>query len=449
MVAIVLKGGKGMEWFACRRVAIVLMIALSVICTVSAAAGSVDWPGFRGPFDNGYVRAPGDTAPASLPTQWSETENVKWKTPIPFKGWSSPVIAGGQIWMTTATPEGTDFYVICVDAETGAIRFNEKLFHSDSPEPLGNEINSYASPSPVIEPGRVYVHFGSYGTACLDTATCKVVWQRTDLPCRHYRGPGSSPFLFEDLLILTFDGVDLHYLTALDKKTGATVWKTDRTTAWNDLDETGKPKREGDCRKAFSTPLLIDAAGKQQLISPGSQAVYAYEPRTGKEIWKVAMPGYTPASRPVFGNGLVYITSGQAKCELLAVRVDGQGDVSNTHVAWRCEGGVPSDSSPLLIDDLFYMVSPDGLVSCLEAATGKPVWEQRIGGNYEASPIYADGLIYFFSVQGKVTVVKAGRAYEAVGVNKLDSGLMGSPAVLGKALILRTKTDLYRIEGGK
>ncbi len=414
--------------------------------SAGAKTPQADWPEFRGPWGNGIATMPGVTL--GLPLAWSETANITWKTPIPLQGWSSPVVSDGQIWMTTADPEGHDFYAICVDAETGKILFNKQLFHADTPEPLGNNVNSYASPSPVIEPGRVYVHFGSYGTACLDTATCQAIWKRQDLPCRHYRGPGSSPILFEGLLVLTFDGADVQYLAALDKKTGKTVWKTDRSTVWNDFDEQGKVKREGDFRKAFSTPLVIDAGGKRQMISLGSTMAFSYDPGTGQEIWKVRLPGYTPAARPVFGNGLAYITSGRGKTELRALRVDGQGDVTDTHTAWKMEGReVPEEPSPLLVNDLLYLLSNDGIVTCLEAGTGTKVWSERLGGNYEASPLYADDRIYFFNVQGKATVLKPGRVCEVLATNKLDAGCMASPAVTQKALIIRTKTDLYRIEG--
>ena len=427
---------------------LVAAVALCVLTAggVSRAAESskptsTGWPEFRGPFGDGHV------ASSRLPLHWSETENVKWKTPIPHQGWSTPVVLDGDVWLTTATEDGREFYAICVDAETGAVRFNEKIFQCENPEPLGNNVNCYASPSPVIEPGRVYVHFGSYGTACLDSATGDVMWERQDLPCRHYRGPGSSAIGFENLLILTFDGVDQQYVAALNKETGETVWRTDRTTVWNDLDENGQPKREGDFRKGFSTPFVIGAAGKHQLISPGSSAAFAYDPRTGEEIWKVQMVGYTPATRPVFGNGLAYITTGRGKAELFAVRVDGVGDVTDTHVAWRFEGpDVPQEPSPLLVDDLLYIVSNQGTATCLEAATGTLVWSERIGGNYLASPLYADGRLYFFSTQGKAVILTAGRTYEELAENTLEDGFMASPAVADNALILRTKTHLYRIE---
>ena len=234
---------------------------IGLLLLFSAVSRGEDWPEFRGPFGNGHATAD-DAKPAGLPLRWSETENVQWKTLIPDCGWSTPVVMGGQVWLTTATEDGHDFFVLCVDAESGQVRFEQKLFHADKPDPLGNNVNCYASPSPVIEPGRVYVSFGSYGTACLDTATQKTIWQRSDLPCRHYRGPGSSPILFEDLLILTMDGVDVQYLVALDKNTGRTVWKTDRTTAWNDLNADGKPKSEGDLRKAIQHAADHRCAGQ-------------------------------------------------------------------------------------------------------------------------------------------------------------------------------------------
>lgn len=430
------------------RVLVTLLVSL-VILMGAARAGDDGgaWPEFRGPWGNGQVALPADGAETGLALQWSETENVRWKTAIPYQGWSTPVILGKDIWLTTATLEGHDYYALCVDLDTGEIRINKKVFHSDNPEPLGNGVNCYASPSPVIAPGCVFVHFGSYGTACLDTATGDVLWERRDLPCRHYRGPGSSIILYEDLLILTFDGVDLQYVAALDATTGETVWKTDRTTTWNDLDEQGQPKREGDFRKAFSTPLVINPGGEPQLLSIGSASAFAYEPRTGKEIWALPLPGYTPATRPVFGNGLAYITTGRGQAELLAVRVDGHGDVSDTHVAWKYDGPeVPQEPSPLLVDDLLYIVSNRGDVSCLEAATGQPVWTERIGGNHLASPIHVDGRLYFFSIQGETTVLRAGRTFEVLAANTLEEGFMASPAVAGNALILRTKTHLYRIE---
>lgn len=407
------------------------------------------WPQFRGPTGDGLATVPGDSQTRGLPVRWSETENVAWKTAIPYQGWSTPVVMDGQVWLTTATPDGHDFFAICVDAATGEIRFNQRLFHADNPEPLGNPMNCYASPSPAIEPGRVYVHFGSYGTACLDTKTFEVLWKRDDLPCRHFRGPGSSAILFENLLVLTMDGVDVQYLIALDKATGRTVWKTDRTAEWNDLDEDGKPRDEGDLRKAYSTPLVVDVNGTRQMLTVGAKAVYGYDPATGRELWKIKTPGFSGAAMPIYGRGLAFMISGFGKTELMAIRPDGRGDVTDTHIVWKTGSMVPQTPSPVLVGDLFFMINDTGTVTCLEAASGKQVWRERMRGNFAASLLYGDGNIYCFSREGRATVFKAARQYELVSTNTMASGFMASPAVSGKALFLRTKEHLYRIESNR
>ena len=411
-------------------------------------AAAVDWPEYRGPRGDGHVSAPGETQPIGLPLNWSEMNNIKWKTEIPHRGWSTPAVMGGQVWMTTATVDGHDFFVVCVDAETGKIRFNEQVFHSDNPEPLGNgaSMNCYATPSPVLEPGRVYVHFGSFGTACLDTSTGKVLWKRDDLRCRHYRGPASSLISFENTIILTMDGVDLQYHVALDKQTGRTVWKTDRSVAWNDENVPGQMAKDGDLRKAHSTPFIVTAAGKTQMLSAGAKAAYAYDPKTGRELWRVQYPDWSTAPRPVFDNGLAYFVTGLSKAELLAVKTDGQGDVTDTHIVWRLKTHVGKYASPLIVDGLLYTAAEESFITCLDAATGQVVWKERIGGKYAASPIYADGRLYLFSQDGAATVLKPGRTFEVLATNKLENGFMASPAVAGKAFYLRTKTHLYRVE---
>ena len=408
-----------------------------------------NWPEFRGAGGMGLASHPNRTESLDLPLHWSETEHVRWKTLIPHRGWSTPVVMAGLVWLTTATLKGHDFYVMALKADSGEICLEKRLFHCDDPEPLGNPVNSYASPSPVIERGRVYVHFGSYGTACMDASTREVLWQRTDLPCRHYRGPGSSPVLFEDLLILTMDGVDLQYLVALHKWTGHTVWKTERTAEWNDLDKNGQPRGEGDLRKAYSTPLLIDVDGQTQMLSVGAKALYGYDPRDGRELWRVNTQGFSGAARPVYGNGVAYMINGFGKTELLALRVNGSGDVTDTHVLWQDRKMVPRTPSPLLINDLLFTINDTGTAKCWEAATGREVWKQRMGGNYAASLLYALGRIYCFNQEGKSTVFRAARRYEVLATNTLDSGMMASAAVSGNTLFLRTKTHLYCIEADK
>ena len=422
------------------------LLAILILCSWTFARGASDWPEFRGPTCDGHAPTAPGGKPIGLPLHWSETENIKWKTPIPFRGWSTPVVMGDQVWLTTATMDGHDFYAICVDAEGGKIRFNEKVFHCEKPEPLGNDVNCYATPSAVLEPGRVYVHFGSYGTACLDSQSGKVIWKRSDIPCRHYRGPSSSPVVFQNLLILTLDGADLQYHIALNKNTGETVWKTNRSVAWNDEDVPGQMARDGDLRKAHSTPLIIKKGGEFQLLSVGAKAGYGYDPATGKELWRVRYADWSTAPRPLYREGMAFLVTGLVKGEMLGVKVDGSGDVTDTHVAWRLKTHVSRTASPVLADDLIYMVSDESFASCVEAATGNVVWSERIGGKYAASPIYADGRIYFCDKDGTTTVLKPGRTFEVVATNKLANGFMASPAVAGKALYLRTRTDLYRVE---
>jgi outer membrane protein assembly factor BamB len=423
-----------------------LLIPALLVIGVPAAQG--DWPEFRGPWGDGHVSAPGETKLVGFPLHWSETNNIKWKTEIPYRGWSTPVVMAGQIWLTTATEDGHDFFAVCVDAETGKVHSLEKIFHSEHPEPLGNgaSMNCYATPSPVIEPGRVYVHFGSFGTACLDTSTGKTLWTRDDLHCRHYRGPASSLISFENLVILTMDGADVQYLVALDKQTGKTVWKTDRSVAWNDENVPGPMARDGDLRKAHSTPLIVSVEGKPLLLSAGAKAAYGYDPQTGKEFWKVQYNDWSAAPRPLFDQGLAFFVTGLSKRELLAVKTGGQGDVTDTHVAWKLDRHVGIYASPLLVDGLIYTAADENYVTCVEAATGQIVWTERISGKYAASPIYADGRLYFFNQQGTTTVLKPGRTFSVLATNTLANGFMASPAVDGRAFVLRTKTHLYRVE---
>jgi outer membrane protein assembly factor BamB len=424
------------------------LIPLLILLALGGPTARADWPEFRGPSSDGHVSAPGNTQTIGLPLHWSETNNVKWKTEIPHRGWSTPVVLSGQVWLTTATVDGHDFFAIGVDADTGKIRFNENLFHSDSPEPLGNgaSMNCYATPSPAIEPGRVYIHFGRFGTACLDTKTAQVLWKREDIQCRHYRGAASSLILFENLVILTMDGVDVQYHIALDKQTGKTVWKTNRSVAWNDENVPGPMAKDGDLRKAHSTPLIATVAGKPQMFSAGAKAAYAYDPRTGQELWKVQYADWSVAPRPLYHQGLVFFVTGLNQRELWAVKTGGHGDVTDTGVAWKLKTRVGKYASPILVDGLIYTAAEESFITCLEAATGQVVWTERVGGRYAASPVYGDGRLYFFDQQGTALVLKPGRALEVLARNTLANGFMASPAVSGKAFYLRTKTHLYRIE---
>jgi outer membrane protein assembly factor BamB len=413
---------------------------LAMLAVMLAATVRVDaqWPQFRGPDGNGSA---GSARPA---LQWSEEKSVTWKTLIHGRAWSSPVVLDRQIWMTTATPDGRVLYAVAVDAETGRILHNLKVFNVNAPQ-YADPFNSYASPTPVIEPGRVYVTFGAAGTAAIDTASGKIVWERRDLKCNHFRGPGSSPILFESLLLMHFDGSDQQYVVALDKASGKTVWKTSRSVDFQDVGADGEPEGEGDFRKGFATPHIVTVAGQPVLISVGSKAAYAYDPRSGKELWRIVdRSTHTPATRPISASGLVIYQSGWGG-QLYAVRPDGRGDVTSTHVAWKSRGA-PNKPSIALSGDLLFMVNDSGIVTCLDAKSGEQIWRARVDGEFSASPIVADGRVYLFNQEGKTTVIEAGRAFKVLAENLLDEGFMASPAVDGNALFLRTKTHLYRID---
>ena len=409
-----------------------ICIAVLVVCLLSSTAqADENWPDFRGPTQQGHAVAD------HLPLTWSETENIAWKTPIPGRGWSSPVIWDEQIWITSALEEGHQLYAICVDRNTGEIVHNILVFENNETV-FVHALNSHASPSAVIEEGRVYVHFGTYGTACLDTETGEKIWERRDLVIDHYRGPGSSPVLYEDLLICHYDGADLQFITAFDKRTGNTVWRIDRSFDYTGLDP--------DVCKGYITPTVVEHNGEPVMISPGAKAAMAYDPRTGDELWQVNYDGFSNVSRPVVRDGVVVINTGFPRAQMWAVDLDARGDANDTGVLWRYRRAVPEKPSAVLVDDLLYMVDDTGVAVCLDVADGTEVWVERLGGNFSASPLYAAGRIYFFSHEGVATVIEPGREFRLLAENELDDGFMSSVAVVGEALYLRTRTHLYRIE---
>jgi outer membrane protein assembly factor BamB len=380
-----------------------------------------DWPQFRGPTGQGVSDERG------LPLTWSETKNVRWKTPIPGRGWSSPVVQGDRIWLTTATEEGKSLRAIAVDRNTGAILQNIEIFHLKSAK-LTNSKNSFASPTPVVEGDRVYVHFGAFGTACL-TQSGEIVWKMRLEYDNGQHGTGGSPVLYDDLLILSCDGNDVQFVVALDKATGKVRWKK---------------TREG--YQAYTTPLVVSLPGGDQVISPGALRAIAYEPKTGKEIWQVKYgEGFSNVPRPVYGDGLVFICTGFQQASLLAVRLDGRGDVTKSKVEWRLDRGVPLTPSPLLVGNELYMVSDNGIATCVDAKTGQELWRARLGGNYSASPIYADGKIYFLSEDGESIVIAPGRELKHLATNQLDGPTLASMAVSSGSLFIRSATHLYRI----
>ena len=417
-----------------------LSTALFLACTHILPAES-NWPNYRGPEQDGTVNSS-----AKLPTSWAEDKNIKWKTAIHGRAWSSPTIWGDQVWLTTATADGKKLTGICVNKDNGKILYDQLLFEIEEPQ-FAHKFNTYASPSPALEEGRAYLHWGSPGTACIDTKTFKTLWTRPDFVCDHFRGAGSSPFIYKNLLVLTMDGADVQYLVALDKATGKTVWRTDRSTDFQDLDPNGKPKRDGDMRKCYSTPIIAKVDGRDRLVSPGAKAAWAYDPMTGKELWQFRYKNHSSASRPIYANGLLYINSGYSVAELFAVKPGGSGDITASNKVWGVAGSsIPKKPSPIHHDGLLYLCSDSGIASCLDASTGKEVWKARLGGNYSAALIRHNSHIYAFSEDGKGVVFSTGREYKLISENKLPDGFLASPAASGNALYLRTRTHLYRVQ---
>jgi outer membrane protein assembly factor BamB len=397
-----------------------LVVAIALALTAGVAA---QWPQFRGPTGQGH------STETNLPLDWSETRNVRWKTPIPGRGWSSPAIGEGRIWVTTAVDAGaTSLRALAFDLESGREVVNVEVFHVKRPAAV-NPKNSRASPTPIVEGDRVYVHFGADGTAAL-TTTGEVVWN-TRLPYESQHGNGASPILYGDLLIVSCDGSDAAFVVAFDKRTGKVRWRTWRRQPWD---------------QAYSTPLVIRVGDRDQLVSVGAYRTAAYDPLTGKEIWRVSYAdGFSNVPRPVFGHGLVYIATGFQEPSLLAVRADGSGDVTKTHVAWTLRRGAPLTPSPLLVGDELYVVSDGGIVTCLDATTGVTYWVQRLGGTYSASPVFADGRIYFLSEEGMARVIAPGREFRVLATSRIDGDTLGSMAIANGSIFIRSDSYLYRI----
>jgi outer membrane protein assembly factor BamB len=410
------------------------LLVLAATVFLSAAARGEDWPEFRGPTGQGLVVGRG------LPVEWSATKNVAWKQAIPGLGWSSPVVVDGRVYLTTAVPVAAGpasdqlLRALCLDAGTGKTLWDTEVFRQDgSKAPRIQAKNSHASPTPLVRDGRLYVHFGHQGTACLDLDG-KVLWRNTDLTYRPVHGNGGSPVLTDGLLIFSCDGSDKQFIVALECDTGKVRWQTDRKT-------------DAVKKFSFSTPLVIDVKGKKQLISPGSDVVCACDPATGKEVWRVRTEGFSVVPRPVYGHGLLFVCAGyDPPATLLAIRPDGQGDVTDTHVAWTTRKAVPLNPSPLLAGDELYLVSDNGIASCLDARTGKVHWQERLGGNYSASPVFADGKVYFQNEEGTGVVVKAGTQFEKLAENSLGERTLASYAAADGAWFIRTDKHLYRIQ---
>ncbi|MFO0916293.1 MAG: PQQ-binding-like beta-propeller repeat protein [Pirellulales bacterium] len=436
----------GIAWFATvmdsirtpfGSLAALALLAVGLSTGPNRPAAGAEWNQFRGPNGDGHA------AEATLPLQWSadgREPTRQWKVRIPGKGWSSPVVLGDAIYLTTAVSAGSaedestdvSLRLIRVNLHTGRIELEREIFRQDgATAPPIHDKNSHASPTPIVVEDRIYVHFGHQGTACLDL-NGEPIWKNNQLAYEPQHGNGGSPILVDDLLIFSCDAASDPFLVALDASTGQVRWKLPRTA-------------EATKKFSFCTPTLIEADGQWQVICPGSNVVSANDPATGRELWQVRYEGYSVVPKPVWGDGMVYVCTGFDSPSLLAIRTAGAtGDVTDTHVAWKATRGIPHTPSLILHDGLLFMVSDDGIASCLDAKTGQNLWRERLGGNFSSSPILAGDRIYFFSEEGKTYVIRAARSYELLAENDLDEQMLASCAVVDQSLIVRTADHLYR-----
>jgi outer membrane protein assembly factor BamB len=408
-----------------------MKLSIVALACFSVLAHAADWPQFRGPGGQGHADVTG------LPTEWSSTKNVAWKKEIPGAGWSSPVLFRNRLYLTTAVPAANgnlSLRALCLDARDGKMLWSMEVFSATPAN--AHKKNSHASPTPLTDGERLYVHFGPYGTGALDLSG-RIIWRNTGLKFPPVHGNGGSPALAGNALVFSCDGASNPFFVALNKATGETLWRMPRNT--------GASKTF-----SFSTPLVITNDGQAQIISPTSGAIISYDPRTGKEIWRARYPeGYSVIPRPVFAHGLIFVSSAYDRPVFYAIRPDGQGEVTATHMAWSINKGAPNTPSPLAVGSEVYFISDSGIMTCADAETGQVHWQERVGGNYSASPVFADGKIYTQSEEGVGTVLKPGRKFEVLAKNDVQERTLASYAIGDGAIYLRTAQHMLRIQAAE
>ncbi len=406
------------------------MMSTFMLCFTGTVRAE-DWPQFRGPTADGHATA------KNLPIKWGPSTNVKWTTPLLGQGWSSPVLHDGKVYLTAAIPAksggGHNLSAMAFDAKTGKRLWGKVVFAQNAKSAKIHKKNSHASPTPIIDDGKMYVHFGHMGTACLGLDG-KILWTNNSLPYPPVHGNGGSPALVEGRLIFSCDGGKNPFVVALDSQTGKMAWKVPRAT---------QPKKSF----SFCTPQVITVNGQKQVVLPGSDTVFAYAPKTGKVIWRFNYPGgYSVVPRPVFAHGLVFVCSGFDRAALYAIDPTGQGDVTKTHLKWKMEKGAPHTPSILVVGDQLYAVADRGIMTCVDAKTGKVHWQERLGGGYSASPVFADGRIYVPSESGECVVVEPSTTFNILARNKLNERTLASYAIGDGAIFIRSEKTLWRIE---
>jgi outer membrane protein assembly factor BamB len=397
-------------------------LGLAALLALNCLGAALEWPEFRGPGMQGISEA------TNVPVSWSASSNVTWKTPM-HEGWSSPVVSKGKVYSTGATNvgDGISLRAVCLDFASGKIDWDIEAVRAD-PSEAGkkHKKNGMASPTPIVRDGKIYVHFGHMGTAALDLSG-KILWKQTSIKYPPLHGNGGSPALVDNLLIFGCDGLSDPFLIALDAATGEVKWKTPRNT----------PAKS---QFSFATPLLIKVDGADQLISPYSGFVGAYEPKTGKELWRVGYgEGYSIIPRPIFAHGLIFVGSGYDRPVIYAV------DPAKKEAAWSQAKGAPNTPSMLVVGDELYVVSDSGIATCFDAKSGTTHWSERLGGGFSASPVFAESKIYFQNEEGVGFVVKASKTFELLAKNELGDRTLASPAVLDNAILIRSASALWKI----
>ena len=422
-----------------RRIFLLLGLCWALPWLAVAQEDASSWTHFRGSGLNGMAAGGG------FPLSWNDSTNISWKIPVEGKGWSSPVVMDQQIWLTTASREKKEMRALCLDFHTGREIHNLLVFKPDTFFRI-HAINSYATPTPALEEGFVYVHFGRYGTACLNSRTGDKVWERTDLTCEHIQGPGSSLVIYKDKLIVHLEGTDVQWILALDKRTGKTLWRTERPAEiWDRMPEIGK--------KAYITPIIIQAQGRDLMISNGSAACIAYDPETGKEVWRIIQGDDSTISMPVEGDGRIFFYTsfvtgedGRKYAELFAVNPNGQGDIGESHILWRMKAPVLQLSTPVVVNGFLYTIDSRGVFYRIRSRDGEVNWSENLKGKFHSSPLYADGHVFVSSTRGETLVYKAGPVPELVSTNVLEGEIWATPALVNGAILMRTSEFLYKIE---
>ncbi len=399
-------------------------VVLAVL-SIAATASAQEWPGWRGP------KGDGTSPEIKVPLHWSPTEGILWKTPIPGKGHSSPVVWGDRIFVTTCLEDAGERKLLCLDRKDGRVLWDRVIVKSDLEHK--HDLNSFASSTPVTDGKHLWFAFFDnprFTVFCYDLDGT-LTWKATPGEFHSVHGFCSSPVLYKDLVIFNGDQDAVAWLVGLDQATGEVRWRTDR------------PNRT----RSYVPPVIFEAAGKTQMVLSGSKCVASYDPATGKQIWLIDGPTEQFVASMVYGEGMFFITGGFPQHHVLGIKPDGEGNVTKTHILWR-DGGKNVASyvpSPIAWGSWFFLVTDFGMASCFEAKTGKRLWNEPLAKKHSASPVGANGFLYFPADNGVTYVLKAGATFEVVAKNELGEEVYASPAISRGRLYLRGLHNLYCI----